>query len=93
LPIAILIYLQWTHEIEIIADQLKSKKKLDTFYLIEIPISTVQLNNPDWVFQTGYFAPGSTRNDWGTSRPCLLPPMAVKSKPSRSQVGMVVDSE
>jgi hypothetical protein len=35
----------------------------------------------DWVFQTGCEAPGFTRNDWGTSRPCLFPPMAVKSKP------------
>jgi hypothetical protein len=35
-----------------------------------------------WVFQT--------RNDWGTSRPCLLPPMAVKSKPPAVRV--VVDS-
>jgi hypothetical protein len=45
---------------------------------------------PDWVFQTGRFAPGSTRNDWGTSRPCLFPPMAVKSKPPAVRV--VVDS-
>jgi len=43
-----------------------------------------------WVFQTGCFAPGSTRNDWGTSRPCLLPPMEVKSKPPAVRV--VVDS-
>jgi len=35
-------------------------------------------------------APGSTRNDWSASRPCLLPPMAVKSKPPA--VRMVVDS-
>jgi hypothetical protein len=33
---------------------------------------------------------GSTRNDWGTSCPCLLPPMAVKSKPPVLRV--VVDS-
>jgi hypothetical protein len=45
----------------------------------------------DWVFQTGCFAPGSTRNDWGTLRPCLLPPMAVKSKPPALRV--VVDSK
>ena len=32
-----------------------------------------------------------TRNDWGTSRPCLLPFMAVKSKPPALRV--VVDSE
>ncbi len=44
----------------------------------------------DWVFQTGCFAPGFTRNDWGTSRPCLFPPMAVKSKPPAVQV--VVDA-
>jgi len=44
----------------------------------------------DWVFQTGCFAPGSTRNDWGTSRPWLFPPMAVKSKPPAVRV--VVDS-
>ena len=37
----------------------------------------------DWVFQT--------RNDWGASRPCLLPPMAAKSKPPAVRV--VVDSE
>ncbi len=43
-----------------------------------------------WVFQTGCFAPGFTRNDWGTSRPCLFPPMAVKSKPPAVRV--VVDS-
>ncbi|MGD9182563.1 MAG: hypothetical protein PVG15_13870 [Desulfobacterales bacterium] len=42
------------------------------------------------VFQTGCIAPGFTRNDWGTSRPCLLPPMAVKSKPPALRV--VVDS-
>jgi hypothetical protein len=29
-------------------------------------------------------------NDWGTSRPCLFPPMAVKSKPPAVRV--VVDS-
>jgi hypothetical protein len=29
-------------------------------------------------------------NDWGTSRPCLLPPMAVKLKPPAVRV--VVDS-
>jgi hypothetical protein len=29
-------------------------------------------------------------NDWGTSRPCLLPPLAVKSKPPALWV--VVDS-
>jgi hypothetical protein len=44
-----------------------------------------------WVFQTGCFAPGSTRNDWGTSRPCLFPPTAVKSKPPAMRV--VVDSD
>jgi hypothetical protein len=44
-----------------------------------------------WAFQTGRFAPGSTRNDRGTSRPCLFPPMAVKSKPPA--VRMVVDSK
>jgi hypothetical protein len=44
----------------------------------------------NWVFQTGCVAPGFTRNDWGTSRPCLLPPMAVKSKPPALRV--VVDS-
>ena len=37
----------------------------------------------NWVFQT--------RNDWGTSRPCLFPPMAVKSKPPAVRV--VVDSQ
>jgi len=45
----------------------------------------------DWVFQTGCFAPGSTRNDWGTSRPCLFPLLAVKSKPPAVRV--VVDFE
>jgi hypothetical protein len=45
----------------------------------------------DWVFQTGCFASGSTRNDWGPSRPCILPPVAVKSKPPAMRV--VVDSE
>jgi len=35
----------------------------------------------DWVFQTGCFAAGFTHNDRGTACPCLLPPMAVKSKP------------
>ena len=45
----------------------------------------------DWVFQTGCFAPGSTRNEWGTSRPCLLPPTAAKSKPPALRV--VVDSQ
>jgi hypothetical protein len=44
----------------------------------------------DWVFQTERFAPGSTRNDWGTSRPCLFPPLAVKSNPPAVRV--VVDS-
>jgi hypothetical protein len=47
----------------------------------------------NWFFQTGCFARESTvftRNDWGTSRPCLLPPMAVKSKPPALRV--VVDS-
>jgi hypothetical protein len=47
----------------------------------------------NWVFQTGCFAPGFTAlfsTIWGTSRPCLLPPMAVKSKPSALRV--VVDS-
>ncbi|MDH3885992.1 MAG: hypothetical protein OET63_17360 [Desulfobacterales bacterium] len=44
-----------------------------------------------WVFQTGRFASGSTRNDWGTSRPCLFPPMAAKSKPPAVRV--VVDSK
>ncbi|MGD8657717.1 MAG: hypothetical protein PVG28_16470, partial [Desulfobacterales bacterium] len=44
----------------------------------------------DWVFQTGCFAPGSTRKDWGTSRPCLFPPMTAKSKPPAMRV--VVDS-
>jgi len=44
----------------------------------------------DWVFQTGCFAPGSTRNVWGTSRPCLFQLMAVKSKPPALRV--VVDS-
>ncbi|MGD9228565.1 MAG: hypothetical protein PVF26_18815 [Desulfobacterales bacterium] len=44
----------------------------------------------DWVFQTGCFAPGSTRNDWGASRLCLFPPVAVKSKPPAVRV--VVDS-
>ena len=42
--------------------------------------------------QTGCFAPGSHRivfNDWGASRPCLLPLMAVKSKPPALRV--VVD--
>jgi len=29
-------------------------------------------------------------NDWGISRPCLSPPMAVKSKPPAARV--VVDS-
>jgi len=38
-----------------------------------------------------WHASGSTRNDWGTSRPCLLPPMAVKTKPPAVRV--VVDSE
>ena len=37
-----------------------------------------------------WHAPGFTRNDWGTSRPCLLPPVAVKSKPPALRV--VVDS-
>jgi len=32
----------------------------------------------DWVFQTGCEAPGFTSNERGTSRPCLLPPLAVK---------------
>ncbi len=40
----------------------------------------------DWVFQTGCFAAGFTRNDWGTSRPCILPPVAVKSKPPAVRV-------
>jgi hypothetical protein len=47
----------------------------------------------NWVFQTGCFARESTaltRNDWDTSRPCILPPMAVKSKPPAARV--VVDS-
>jgi hypothetical protein len=44
----------------------------------------------DWVFQTGCCALGFTCNDWGTLRPCLFPPMAVKSKPPAMQ--MVVDS-
>ena len=43
----------------------------------------------NWVFQTGCFAPGFTHNDWGTSRPCLLPPLAIKSKPPALRV--VVD--
>ena len=43
-----------------------------------------------WVFQTGCFAPGFTRNDRGTACPCLLPPLAVKSKPPAVRV--VVDS-
>jgi hypothetical protein len=43
-----------------------------------------------WVFHTGCQAPGSTRNDWGTSYPCLFPPMAVKSKPPALRV--VVDT-
>ena len=43
-----------------------------------------------WAFQTGCFAPGFARNDWGTSRPCFLPPRAVKSKPPALRV--VVDS-
>ena len=42
-----------------------------------------------WVFQTGCFTPGSTHNDWGTSRPCLFPSLAVKSKPPALRV--VVD--
>jgi hypothetical protein len=37
-----------------------------------------------------WHAPGFTRNDRGTSRPCLLPPTALKSKPPALQV--VVDS-
>ena len=41
-------------------------------------------------FPNRCFAPGSTRNDWGTSRPCLFPPLAVKSKPPTLRV--VVDS-
>jgi caffeoyl-CoA O-methyltransferase len=45
----------------------------------------------DWVFQTGCFAPGFTRNDQGTACPCLLPPLAVKSKPPAVRV--VVDSQ
>ena len=36
----------------------------------------------DWVFLT--------RNDWGASRPCLFPPLAVKSEPPAVRV--VVDS-
>ena len=44
-----------------------------------------------WVFKTWCIAPGSTRNDWGTTRPCLFPPMAVKSKPPAARV--VVDSK
>ena len=47
----------------------------------------------DWVFQTGCIAPGSTAlffNDWGTSGPRILPPIAVKSKPPALRV--VVDS-
>jgi hypothetical protein len=40
----------------------------------------------DWVFQTGCFATGFTRNDRGTACPCLLPPMAVKSKPPAVRV-------
>jgi len=43
----------------------------------------------DWVFQTECFAPGSTHNERGTARPCLLPPLAVKSKPPAVRV--VVD--
>jgi hypothetical protein len=39
-----------------------------------------------WVIKTGCFAPGSTHNDWGTSRPGLLPPMAIKSKPPAARV-------
>ena len=34
----------------------------------------------DWVFQTGCFATGFTRNDWGTACPFLLPTTSVKSK-------------
>ena len=49
-----------------------------------------QKDTGDWVFQTGCFAPGFTRNDRGTSRPYLFPPMAVKSKPPAMRV--VVDS-
>jgi hypothetical protein len=51
----------------------------------------------DWVFQTGCKAPGFTRNDRGTSLPCLFPPMAVKSRQRRTspshRAGMVVDSQ
>jgi hypothetical protein len=36
--------------------------------------------------QTGCFATGFTRNDRGTACPCLLPPMAVKSKPPAVRV-------
>jgi len=39
----------------------------------------------DWVFQTGCLAPGFTRNDWGTSRPCLFPPM--RKNPSHPLCG------
>jgi hypothetical protein len=40
----------------------------------------------DWAFQTGRFAPGITRNDRGTACPCLLAPLAVKSKPPAGRV-------
>jgi hypothetical protein len=40
----------------------------------------------DWVFQTRCLEPGFTHNDRGTSRPCLLPPVALKSKPPAVRV-------
>jgi hypothetical protein len=40
----------------------------------------------DWVFQTRCLEPGFTHNDRVTSRPCLLPPVALKSKPPAVRV-------